>query len=161
MRSKGVFLRCPYCIHADTKVVESREVGNLEITRRRRECLKCGKRFTTYERVEEVDLWVIKKDGSREKFNAKKLYDGIARACEKLPVSPEKIEAIVEDIQRHLRLRETLEVTSKEIGELVMTRLKKVDKVAYIRFASVYREFADVDSFEKELRKLLRKKKGK
>ena len=120
--------------------------------------MKCEKRFTTYERVEEVDLWVIKKNGTREKFNAKKLYDGVARSCEKRPVGPEKIESLVADIQRKLRARDTLEVKSKDIGEMVMTRLKKIDKVSYIRFASVYREFADVDSFEKELHRLLRKK---
>lgn len=150
-------MRCPYCSYSKTRVVDSRDVGELEITRRRRECKKCKKRFTTYERVETIGLVVIKKDGRREKFDRRKLLAGIQKACEKRPISQERIERLVEEIERELRNMDTLEIESKKIGELVMKKLKKLDKVAYIRFASVYRSFADIESFENELR-VLRKK---
>lgn len=150
-------MRCPYCSYARTNVVDSRDVGELEITRRRRECRKCKKRFTTYERVETIGLVVIKKDGRREKFSRDKLLAGVQRACEKRPISQERIEKMAEEVEKELRNMDTLEVESRKIGELVMRKLKKLDKVAYIRFASVYRSFADIESFENELR-VLRKK---
>jgi len=152
-------MRCPYCSSAKTRVVDSRDVGELEITRRRRECRKCKKRFTTYERVETIDLVVMKKDGRREKFERGKLLAGVQKACEKRPISQERIERLVEEVERELRNMDTLEVESSKIGELVMRKLKKIDKVAYIRFASVYRSFADIESFENELRALRRKLK--
>lgn len=152
-------MRCPYCSSDKTRVVDSRDVGELEITRRRRECRKCKKRFTTYERVEAIDLVVIKKDGRREKFDRNKLLVGIQKACEKRPISQERIEKLVEEIERELRNMDSLEVESRVIGEMVMKKLKKLDKVAYIRFASVYREFADIESFERELRELRKKLK--
>jgi transcriptional repressor NrdR len=151
-------MRCPYCSYKETSVIDSRDVGDLELTRRRRECRKCKKRFTTYERVEIIDLIVIKKDGRREKFDRHKLMSGIQKACEKRPVSQEVIEKTVEEIERELRNMETLEVPSKKIGELVMRKLKKIDKVAYIRFASVYRSL-DLETLSKELRSLRKKKK--
>lgn len=150
-------MKCPYCGFNDSKVLDSRDVIDVNAVRRRRECLKCGKRFTTYERIEEVELWVIKKNGNRERFDTSKIRNGVERACEKRPVSHEKIEKIVSDVERELMARESTEVKSKLIGELVMEKLEKVDKVAYIRFASVYRQFADVSSFQKELKRLLRR----
>ena len=149
-------MRCPYCSYKETSVIDSRDVGDLELTRRRRECRKCKKRFTTYERVETIDLIVIKKDGRRERFDRHKLMSGIQKACEKRPVSQEVIEKTVEEIERELRNMETLEVPSKKIGELVMRKLKKIDKVAYIRFASVYRSL-DLETLSKELRSLRKK----
>ena len=143
---------CPYCNNAETKVTDKRDSEGT--TRRRRECLKCGKRFTTYERVE-FDLTVVKKDGKREKFDRDKLKEGIEKAFEKLSVSAEKIDTIVSDIEARInRIAKGKEIKSSKIGEIVMNKLKKVNKVAYIRFASVYREFADIDDFKKELRGL-------
>ncbi|MFH1199655.1 MAG: transcriptional regulator NrdR [Candidatus Micrarchaeota archaeon] len=151
-------MKCPYCAHPETSVLDSRDADDFEITRRRRECDKCKKRFTTYERVEMVDLLVHKKDGKSEHFDRSKLEKGITRACEKRAVAKEKIEEMVDEIERELRRKKTTEVTSAEIGELVMKKLKAVDKVAYIRFASVYRDFTDVEDFENELHRLLKKK---
>jgi transcriptional repressor NrdR len=151
-------MRCPYCHHADTKVLDSREVEDSDAIRRRRECLKCEKRFTTYERADLVDLVVIKKDGRRERFDRNKLKTGLMKACEKRPVSLSAINRLVEDIERALRNEDSHEIRSTRIGELVMKQLRKLDKVAYIRFASVYREFTDLESFEKELHKLLEKR---
>ncbi|MBS3125902.1 transcriptional regulator NrdR [Candidatus Woesearchaeota archaeon] len=147
---------CPYCSHSDTRVLDKRETTDSFSTRRRRECLKCRKRFTTYERVEMVELMVIKKDRTRERFNRNKLFQGILRACEKRPVSQQQIERIVDEVEIELRNRDSTEVESRIIGELVMSKLKSIDKVSYIRFASVYREFADLRSFQKELQKLAR-----
>jgi transcriptional repressor NrdR len=149
-------MNCPYCHKAETKVVDKRET-NEGTTRRRRECLKCGKRFTTYEKIEDIDLIVIKKDNTRQEFDRSKIEKGIIRACEKRPISYDQIKQVVDDIETELRDKKTKEIQSKEIGEVVIKKLKKLDKVAYIRFASVYREFADVESFEEELRKLIRK----
>jgi len=149
-------MKCPYCGHTETDVVDSRDADDLSAVRRRRECHKCEKRFTTYERVESVELIIIKKDGRREPFNREKLMAGLVRACEKRPVPHEKIEEAVDEIEMELRKKDTKEVPSKAIGELVMKKLKKLDKVAYIRFASVYREFADVEDFRKELKELLK-----
>ncbi|MBI2208514.1 transcriptional repressor NrdR [Candidatus Woesearchaeota archaeon] len=150
-------MKCPYCNHEETQVIDTRETENLEATRRRRECLKCSKRFTTYERTEEADIIVVKKEGSRERFNRQKLINGILKACEKRPISMDKIEALVDSVESDLRKRDTVEVDSKIIGKLVMKKLKSLDKVAYIRFASVYLEFEDLNRFEEELDKLQKK----
>jgi ribonucleoside-triphosphate reductase len=147
-------MKCPYCSSEESKVVDKRETGELVITRRRRECLKCGKRFTTYERVEAVDLTVVKKDGRREPYDRKKLQGSLTKALEKRPVTQEQIEKGVDEIESELRKAEKTEVTTRQIGELAMRKLKELDKVAYIRFASVYKEFTDVTSFEAELKKL-------
>ncbi|MFH1285902.1 MAG: transcriptional regulator NrdR [Candidatus Micrarchaeota archaeon] len=147
-------MKCPYCSHLETKVVDSRESAEFDSVRRRRECLKCEKRFTTYEKVEGIELIVIKKDGRREPFDRRKMLGGIAKACEKRPVSHEKIEETADAIERELRRRDDVEISSTLVGELVMRELKKLDKVAYIRFASVYRSFEDLSSFEEELKKL-------
>jgi len=149
-------MKCPYCNYKETKVVDKRE-ANEGTTRRRRECLKCNKRFTTYEKVENIDLSIIKKDNTRQEFNRSKIEKGITRACEKRPVSYDQVKKIVDEIEAELRLKKTKEIKSREIGELVMKKLKKLDKIAYIRFASVYREFADISSFEEELKKLIKK----
>ena len=146
---------CPFCAHEESKVLETRESEDLNTTRRRRECLKCGKRFTTYERLETSPLVVIKKDGRREEFDREKLKKGIIKACEKTEVPIEKIEKFVEEIERKLRTEDSAEVESKKIGRMVAQKLKKTDKVAYIRFASVFRSFVDLEDFERELRKLL------
>lgn len=151
-------MKCPYCSHEDTRVVDKRETGESDVTRRRRECQRCRKRFTTYERVETIDLTIVKKSGKRENFDRHKLLTGLLKACEKRPVPREKIEKIVDDIEARLREHRKTEVDSKFIGELVMRKLKKLDKVAYIRFASVYKEFADLDSFKEEMEKLIKNK---
>lgn len=144
-------MRCPYC-NSETKVTNKRDSEGE--TRRRRECLKCKKRFTTYEKIEMKEIRVIKKDNSRELFDSEKLKKGLIRACEKRPVSIEKIDAIVKDIENKLKTSNKKEVTSNFIGELVMKALKKTDKIAYIRFASVYRDFKDVSDFKKEIKEL-------
>ena len=148
-------MNCPYCGNEDHKVVDKREAN--EATRRRRECLRCEKRFTTYERIEPFDLIIVKKDGRREPFSREKLRTGLIKACEKRPIPQEKIDKAVDEIEAELRNEEKKEVSSSHVGELVMRKLKKLDKVAYIRFASVYRQFADLESFEKELKKLIKK----
>jgi len=145
---------CPFCANETTRVLDKREGNNGKTTRRRRECQKCSRRFTTFERVETLDLLVVKKDGRREAFDRVKLRSGIIKSCEKRPVSAEEIEKIVDEIEAKLRKINTNEVSTKKIGELVTQRLKKLDEVAYIRFASVYRQFADIGDFEKELAKL-------
>ncbi|MDD5318023.1 MAG: transcriptional regulator NrdR [Candidatus ainarchaeum sp.] len=147
-------MHCPYCFHEDTQVIDSRETEDNAAVRRRRECEKCGKRFTTYERVELLDLMVVKKDGSRQAFDRQKLIAGIRRACEKRPIPTEKIERAVDEIERELRGMHSTEVPSKVIGDLVMKKLRGIDPVAYIRFASVYRSFKDLKAFERELDKL-------
>ena len=147
-------MKCPYCNNKETKVLDKRETEDLSVTRRRRECLKCKKRFTTYEKVEEFELVIAKKDGKRERFDRHKLLIGIIKACEKRPVSMEKIEKIVDNIELDLRDKVKSEIPSKKIGEMVMRKLRSLDKVAYIRFASVYREFEDLEKFEEELGKL-------
>ncbi|MDP7180052.1 MAG: transcriptional regulator NrdR [Candidatus Woesearchaeota archaeon] len=146
-------MQCPYCYHAETKVNDTRE-PTISTTRRRRECLKCKKRFTTYERVESIDLVIVKKDGRREQFNRNKLLRGIVSACQKRPIPRERIEKLVDEIETELRNKDGIEINSKDIGELVIRKLEELDKVAYIRFASVYREFNNLKSFEKELRKI-------
>ena len=146
-------MKCPYCGSKETEVVETRDSDDLETIRRRRACLKCEKRFTTYERVENINLVVIKKDGRREQFNRDKLKSGIIRSSEKTKISLDKIEKIVVDIERELRTLDSIEVESKKIGHMVAQRLKKLDKVAYIRFSSVFKRFVDVEDFEKEVKK--------
>lgn len=148
-------MKCPYCTHETTEVVETRDSEDLAVTRRRRECTKCTKRFTTYERVETVPLVVLKKSGSRESFDRDKLANGIRKATEKTSITHNDINEIVDDIERELRGGESIEVESKRIGQMVANRLRKKDKVAYIRFASVFRRFVDLEEFEKELHKLL------
>jgi transcriptional repressor NrdR len=147
-------MKCPYCGSRETEVVETRDSEDLETIRRRRACVKCEKRFTTYERVENVNLVVIKKDGRREQFDRDKLKNGIIRSCEKTTVTVDDIEKIVTEIERELRGGESVEVESKKIGQLVATRLKKLDKIAYIRFSSVFKRFVDIEDFEKEVKKL-------
>ena len=152
---------CPFCAHQETKVVDKREGTDGKITRRRRECLKCARRFTTFERVQTLDLLVIKKDGKREVFDRVKLRGGIIKACEKRPISAQEVEKILDQVEADLRKKNANEVSSKKIGELVIRRLKKLDEIAYIRFASVYRQFADLSDFEKELAKLSKRFKSK
>lgn len=148
-------MRCPFCDHSDTEVVETRDSEDLATIRRRRSCSKCSKRFTTYERVERVPLIVIKKDGRKEQFDRDKLSHGILKSCEKTVIGIEEINKIVDEVDKELRSFGSVEVDSKKIGQSVATKLKKIDKIAYIRFASVFRRFVDVEDFEKELQKLL------
>ncbi|QQG40789.1 MAG: transcriptional repressor NrdR [Candidatus Levyibacteriota bacterium] len=149
-------MRCPYCGSRETEVVETRDSEDLEIIRRRRACVACEKRFTTYERVENFHLIVIKKDGKREQFGRDKLRNGIIRACEKTTVPIEEIDKIVTEVERELRTGEAIEIESKKIGQMIADKLKKIDKVAYIRFASVFKRFVDVEDFEKEVQKLIK-----
>ncbi|MDP1722286.1 MAG: transcriptional regulator NrdR [Candidatus Gottesmanbacteria bacterium] len=148
-------MKCPYCNHEETEVLETRDSEDLAVTRRRRSCAKCEKRFTTYERIESVPLTVIKKDDRRESFDREKLKRGIVRSSGKTTVKAEDVDRIVDEVERELIGGDTTEISSKKIGELVARRLKKLDKVAYIRFASVFRQFVDVEDFEREVKKLL------
>lgn len=148
-------MKCPFCDSPDTKVIDSRPTDEGYAIRRRRGCDRCNKRFTTYEKVEEMILMVVKKDGKREAFDRNKLLRGIARACEKRPVSLASMEAMVEEIERKLNNCMEKEIQSEFVGELVMDELKKVDEVSYVRFASVYRQFTDVNTFMKEIEKLV------
>lgn len=148
-------MKCPYCGFAESKVIDTRPTDEGERIRRRRECLQCGKRFTSYEVIETTPVVVIKKDGSREVFNRDKLLRGVMKSCEKRPVSLAQLEALVTEIESELQNRMEREVSSCVIGELVMDKLKKVDQVAYVRFASVYREFKDINSFLAELKQIL------
>ena len=151
-------MKCPYCSFEESKVIDSRPTDEGERIRRRRECLSCQKRFTTYEIIESLPIIVIKKDKSREVFNRDKLLNGLLRACEKRPVSLEKLENMIDDIEVVLQNSLDREVSSDKIGELVMDKLKEVDEVAYVRFASVYRQFKDIGTFMSELNKLLNTK---
>ncbi len=148
-------MKCPYCECTESKVIDSRPVDDGASIRRRRECLKCEKRFTTYEQIESVPLVIIKKDGKREVYNRQKLINGILRACEKTPVSYSQVESLVSELEMVLNSRMDKEIPSTEIGELVMEKLKKLNDIAYVRFASVYREFKDVSTFLDELNRLL------
>ncbi len=152
-------MKCPYCGYKEDKVVDSRATAEESAIRRRRECLKCGKRFTTYEYIEEVSLLVIKKDGRREPFDRKKVLSGIIKACEKRPISMDKMEEIVVQIERAIQKKSDREIPCSRIGELVMEKLKALDDVAYVRFASVYRQFKDVGQFMVELKDILNKEK--
>ncbi|HAL19417.1 MAG TPA: transcriptional regulator NrdR [Ruminococcaceae bacterium] len=148
-------MKCPFCGFEESKVIDSRPTDEGQRIRRRRECLKCGKRFTTYEIIESLPIIVIKKDKSRETFNRDKLMTGLLRACEKRPVSIDTLDSMIDDIETNLQNSLDREVSSEKIGELVMEKLKKIDEVAYVRFASVYRQFKDINTFMKELNKLL------
>lgn len=148
-------MKCPYCQFQDSEVIETRDSEDLSVTRRRRSCPKCEKRFTTYERLESVPITVIKKDEQRETFDREKLKRGIWRASGKTTIKAEDVDRIVDEVERELIGGDTTEVGSKKIGELVAKRLKKLDKIAYIRFASVFRRFVDVEDFEREVKKLL------
>jgi transcriptional repressor NrdR len=154
-------MRCAFCGYKEDKVVDSRSIREGRAIRRRRECLKCGKRFTTYEYIEEPSLMVIKKDGRREPFDRKKILSGIIKACEKRPISMDKMEDIIIQLERAIQKKPLREIPSTKIGELVMERLKAVDDVAYVRFASVYRQFKDVEQFMSELKDMLNKEKRK
>jgi transcriptional repressor NrdR len=148
-------MKCPYCECIESKVIDSRPVDDGASIRRRRECLNCEKRFTTYEQIESVPLVVIKKDGKRQVYNRQKLINGILRAAEKTPVSYQQIESLVGEIESNMHSRLDKEISSTEIGELVMDKLKQINDIAYVRFASVYREFKDVNTFLNELNTLL------
>jgi len=148
-------MKCPYCSYYDSKVVDSRPTEEGQVIRRRRECIKCSRRFTTYEKIEKIPLIVVKKDGIRESYDRNKLLNGIIKACEKRPVSVSEIENLVDDIETNLSNSLEKEVTSVVIGEMVMNTLKDIDEVAYVRFASVYRQFKDLNTFMEELKKLL------
>jgi len=147
-------MKCPYCGYYDTGVIESRHLENELVIRRRRICKKCNKRFTTYERIDLIPLMVIKKDGRREPFSREKITNGIIKACEKRPISMETINNLVSNIEEIIKSEEVNEIKSNLIGELVISRLGDLDEVAYVRFASVYRQFKDLSSFVKEIRKI-------
>ena len=151
-------MRCPFCGHVEDRVVDSREAKIGDTIRRRRQCEKCGRRFTTYERIDEIPYMVVKKDGRREKFDRQKILAGLLKACEKRPVPMGKLEALVNEIESHVAESPDRERPAAELGELVMARLKKLDKVAYVRFASVYLDFKDVREFMDELKDLLKSK---
>lgn len=151
-------MKCPFCNHDETKVLDSRPTEDNTSIRRRRECLSCQKRFTTYEKVEDIPVYVIKKDGTREPFNKRKLLNGILKACEKRPVSITEVEAMVDDIEKQIYNTMKQEVPSTSVGELVMQKLKGIDDVAYVRFASVYRQFKDINTFMAELQKILKER---
>ena len=148
-------MKCPYCLYSESKVIDSRPADDGQRIRRRRECIQCGKRFTTYEIIETQPVIIIKRDKSRQVFDRNKLLSGMLRACEKRPVSLDKLENAIDEIESQLQNSLEREVTSVEIGEMVMSRLKDVDEVAYVRFASVYRSFKDINTFMEELSKLL------
>lgn len=154
-------MKCPFCAHLDDKVIDSREARTGDLIRRRRECLKCKRRFTTYERIDEIPYMVIKKDGRREKFERHKILQGLLKACEKRPVPIGRLETIVNEAEAFVSESTDRERTTTEIGELLMSRLKKLDKVAYVRFASVYLDFKDVKEFMDELKGLLKERSKK
>lgn len=149
-------MKCPFCNQENTRVIDSRPVPDNNSIRRRRQCDECGKRFTTYEKIETIPLTVIKKDQSREQYDRAKLQDGVMRACYKRPISVKTIETLIDDIETEVFNREEKEIPSTLIGEIVMDKLKELDAVAYVRFASVYREFKDIDTFMDELKKMMR-----
>ncbi|MFH0940318.1 MAG: transcriptional regulator NrdR [Candidatus Omnitrophota bacterium] len=150
-------MNCPFCGHVDDKVIDSRASSEGSSVRRRRECLACGKRFTTYEVVEEMPLLVVKKDGRRQPFDRKKISNGVQKACEKRPISSERIEELVTSVEREIYRKFEREVSSRDIGSFLMDKLALLDEVAYVRFASVYRQFKDVNQFMSELKGLLKK----
>ena len=149
-------MRCPYCSYSESKVIDSRPAEEGTTIRRRRECLSCGKRFTTYEIIERLPLLVIKRDGSRQSFDRMKVIGGMLKACEKRPVPVDQIERVADEIEQELQSSLEREVSSAQIGEMIMDRLKDLDQVAYVRFASVYRQFKDINTFLDELNKLLK-----
>ena len=149
-------MRCPFCSHLDDKVVDSRTIKEGELIRRRRECLGCTKRFTTYERIEEIPLMVVKKDGRREGFDRSKIVIGLLKACEKRPVGVEQIEDVVDRIEKDINSSAEKEVAAAKVGEMIMEELKNLDEVSYVRFASVYRQFKDINEFMDVLKTLYR-----
>jgi len=151
-------MKCPFCNHTESKVVDSRPTDEGFTIRRRRECTKCGKRFTTYEKIEQLPVFVVKKDGRRESFDRDKIMRGLLKACEKRPISLKDLEALVQDVEKQVFNSLEQEITSQQIGQMVMERLKKLDEVAYVRFASVYRQFKDINTFMEELNNLLMEK---
>lgn len=151
-------MKCPFCGNLGDKVVDSRESKEGEVIRRRRECLECGRRFTSYERIDEIPYMVVKKDGTRERFDRQKLVAGLLKACEKRPVSIAAVEAVADRVETTLQDRQEKEIATADIGTFVMEELKKLDKVAYVRFASVYRQFRDIHEFADELKQLLNPK---
>ena len=151
-------MKCPFCNYADSKVVDSRPTDEGTSIRRRRECLKCGKRFTTYETVERLPLMLIKRDGTRQPYSRDKLLSGVMKACEKRPVPQQRLEQLVDKVEQKLFGTLESEVSSKTIGEMVMEELREIDEVAYVRFASVYRQFKDINTFMEELNTLIREK---
>ena len=153
-------MKCPFCTHPADKVVDSREIHEASVIRRRRECLGCGRRFTSYERIEEIPYMVVKKDGRRERFDREKLMRGFLNACHKRPVSTKALEGIVDEVEAQLQERADREIGAEEIGSFVMGRLRDLDQVAYVRFASVYRRFEDIQEFMAELQGLIRKKES-
>jgi transcriptional repressor NrdR len=154
-------MRCSFCAHKEDKVVDSRSIQDARAIRRRRECLKCGKRFTTYEYIEEPSTMVIKRDGRRQPFERQKILQGIIKACEKRPISMDRMEEVLIQVERQIQKRPEREISTSRIGEMVMERLKTLDDVAYVRFASVYRQFKDVEQFMSELKFMLNKEKRK
>jgi len=151
-------MKCPFCGYLEDKVVDSRPTEEGISIRRRRECVKCGARFTTYEKIETVPLMVIKRDGTRQSFERNKVLTGLIKACEKRPVSAAQVESIADEVEQQILNSMKKEVTSEELGELIMEKLKELDQVAYVRFASVYKSFKDVDTFMEELRKMIEEK---
>ena len=149
-------MRCPYCSYEESKVVDSRATDDYTAIRRRRECLRCSKRYTTYEKVEDIPILVIKKDSIRETFNKDKIMSGIVKACQKRPVSRSQMQNIVDDIEKNISNKMIVEIKSVDIGEMVMERLKNVDEVSYVRFASVYRQFKDINTFMEEIKNLMK-----
>ncbi len=149
-------MRCPYCSYEESKVVDSRATDDYTAIRRRRECLRCSKRYTTYEKVEDIPILVIKKDSIRENFNKDKIMNGIIKACQKRPVSRSQIQNIVDDIEKNISNKMIVEIKSEDIGEMVMERLKNIDEVSYVRFASVYRQFKDINTFMEEIKNLMK-----
>jgi transcriptional repressor NrdR len=154
-------VKCPFCSVMEDKVIDSREGRAGDLIRRRRECLKCGRRFTTYERIDEIPYMVIKKDGRRERFDRQKILQGLLKSCEKRPVATARLESLVDEVERFVHESPERERKTSEVGELLMNRLKKLDKVAYVRFASVYLDFKDVKEFMSELKGLLRERSKK
>ena len=152
-------MRCPYCSYEESKVVDSRATDDYTAIRRRRECLRCSKRYTTYEKVEDIPILVIKKDSIRETFNKDKIMSGIVKACQKRPVSRSQMQNIVDDIEKNISNKMIVEIKSEDIGEMVMERLKNVDEVSYVRFASVYRQFKDINTFMEEIKNLMKKRR--
>ncbi|HEY7334934.1 MAG TPA: transcriptional regulator NrdR [Bryobacteraceae bacterium] len=151
-------MTCPFCAHKHDRVIDSRESKEGDLIRRRRECLKCRRRFTTYERSDEIPYMAVKRDGRREKFDRQKVLDGLLKACEKRPIPMAKLAALVDEVESRLAENPDRELSTREIGELLMSRLRVLDKIAYVRFASVYRDFQDVEAFLVELKDLLQRR---
>ncbi|MBN1551847.1 transcriptional repressor NrdR [bacterium] len=150
-------MKCPFCSYPEDRVVDSRPSKDNESIRRRRECLSCKRRYTTYEQIEDIQYMVVKKDGRREAFDRQKLIRGVAKALEKRPIPPDKLDELIDEVEQIVHRKNEREITAKELGELIMDKLMLLDEIAYVRFASVYRQFRDIDQFYKELQKLFKK----